>query len=698
MGVMRCFVREGEDGFTTAGMAVALLLSMVLAFGAVQAHWVQARSGQVQYVADAAALAADGAVAELIVYAQTIDAALLSLSLVGIASYAACGVAAFIPGGEGVSAKFADFAARVFKTRDSFLKTAQKGLDAAQKLMPALCTARACEVIEANARASGVSYHGVAIPVPLEGKKLSLASGSKAQEAAEDIGSKTGEVEEEVKRQQDARDDMDKAKLAAWKADCGDATCMMERASVLAGLAGVDNPRYASVETWSFSVPLQRAEKYYAARYKAENPLDAGSSAELVGESVARKAYYAYAAKTVAKGSVSKDAQGNEDPQLEALARNTDQVKDTSLYTDAVYPVGASGKVRTLHAWEGCPAYQRQDPAGTAAVSAIDAGQVLKCDECKFSATTLGRVPSASTSISNGFEYYYRLVVEASQRYKAAAKEVAQGQEKLERASGEMRDSLGEALESLGNARIDIQPPGRYGCICIVVADESQLDVGASFIGGPTRVGKRMAISAATLAEDAEVDQSQVLQQVGAGLVPQEGLADSLAKTVFGCWGDALGAYADGADGVSNVISKVLGSIPLVGTDLSAWVASGFEETAQECGLSPTQLKAYKPVLASTKTVLEADNSSLSSALLSAKQGAELASEASLGDLSGVLDLLKGYATGQEELDANGALVLATLSLSLGSLGVGEKSISIEAAGDVVGQFARSLAEVRGGL
>lgn len=698
MELMRLFRKDGEDGFTTAGMAVALLLSVVLAFGAVQAHWTQSRSGQVQYVADAAALAADGAVAELIVYAQTIDAALLSLSLIGVASYAACGVAAFVPGGQGVAAKFADFGSRVFRTRDSFLKTAQKGLDAAQALMPAICTKRACEVIEANSRTSGVSYHGIAVPLPLEGEKLSFSSGKDAQEAAQDIGSRTDDVEEEVQKQKRAQEQMDKEKLAAWKADCGDSPSMMERASTLAGLSGFDNPCYASVDVWSFNAALERAKTYYAARLEAEDGTAALGSPELVGQSIARKAYYAYALSEVSKGHVGKDAYGAESPELKELARNTKQVKETPLYTDAAYPVGASAKGKVLHAWGGCPAYKGQTPAGRAAVSAIDAGEVLECEQCRFSATTLGRVPSASTSINNGFEYHYRLVVEASKRYKDAAEQAALGQEKLERAAGEMKDLLKEAFASLADARIDIQPPGRYGCVCIVVADESELDIGGSFIDVPARAGKRMAISGASLAVDENVDQSQVLSAIGAGLVPQEGLADSVAKTVFGCWGDALGAYAKGTDGVVQVVSKTIGSIPLVGTDLSAWVAAEFEEAAQASGLKPAELKAYKPVLVNTQVILEADGSSLASALLGAKSAAQAASEASAGDLTRALDLLKGYATGQTELDAQGVLVLATLSLAVADLGLGEKSLGIDDMQGVEQLFSQVLSELRGKL
>lgn len=697
MELTGCFNRD-EGGFTTVGAAIALLLSVVLAFGAVQVHWTQSKAGQVQYVADAAVLAADSVVAEFVAYAQTIDAALLSLSLIGVASYAASAVAAFVPGGEAFAAKAVDFGARVFKTRDSFAKTARKGLNAAQKLMPALCTKRAMEVLDANSDASGVEYCGVAVPLPLTADDLEIRSDDATEEASKDMAKREEEVAEEVRGQEEAQKKLDRAKLDAWKADCGDSSCMRERAQALAGLSGSANPGYASVETWTFQVPLERAQAYYKERFKAEPGERLSGSPELVGESVARKAFYKYAIEEVSKGHVTTDAQGNERPDLRTLARNKETVKKTRLYTDAVYPMSSSGKKSTLHAYAGCPGYRKGTPAGFGAVSAVEEGDASTCPDCKFSVITLGRVPSASTSIENGFEYHYRLVVEAAQRYRAAADELDKSAKKLREASAEMQGLLKKALKSLADSRIDIQPPGRYGCVCIVYAGTSEADIAASFMGEKAALGARMAISAATLAPDEAVDQAEVLRGIGEGLVPQEGLVGSLAKTVFGCWGEALGAYSKGSAAVTEVIARVIGSIPLVGTDLSERVASGFEDIAASSGLAPAQVQALKPVLVSSETVLTRDGSSVSSVLLSAKKGAELASEASAGDLSDVFSLLDGLAMEDGEANSDNVLVLASLSLSLANLGVGEREITIEDAGNVASQFFQYLARTRGGL
>ena len=491
---------------------------------------------------------------------------------------------------------------------------------------------------------------------------------------------------------------MEQAKERAWRADCADEICMRERAETLARLRGSENPRYADVDSWGFAVAIERAGAYYKARFDQEQGALCDASPELVGESVARKAFYRYAAATVAKGKVGVDAQGSELPQLEPLARNKEQMMATFLYTESVYPVCKTGKGRVLHAYEGCPAYKKGAAAGKAAVSAIESGEVSKCSQCKFSIVTLGRVPSASTSIGNGFEYYYRVVVEASSDYRAAARELVEGTGKLRDAAEEMQGSLKKALASLAGTRIDIQPPGRYGCVCIVVAERSNMDIGGSFAGGQATLGARVAISASTLAEDPAVDQSQALASLGAGLVPQECVSGSLAKTLFGVWGKALQAYSQGVTGVEDVVRSVLGSVPLVGTELSTWVADGFNDVVVSSGLQPVQVKALKPVLVNSKDVLEVDKSSLSNALLSAKRGAELASEVSVGELSNVVDLLKGLGFEEGGTDANDALVLATLSLSLANLGVGERDISISDAADLARVFAESLSGLQGSL
>lgn len=77
------FIRD-EEGLTTAGMAVALLVSLSLLFSATQVYRINTLSAEVQEVADAAALAAENQVAEFMIAVRVVDGAVLSMTLLGI--------------------------------------------------------------------------------------------------------------------------------------------------------------------------------------------------------------------------------------------------------------------------------------------------------------------------------------------------------------------------------------------------------------------------------------------------------------------------------------------------------------------------------------------------------------------------------------------------------------------------------------
>lgn len=77
---------------------------------------------------------------------------------------------------------------------------------------------------------------------------------------------------------------------------------MAERAETLAHMTGAQNPVYSSVDAWSFSVALRRAQAYYPARLAVERPDDGSVQAQ--AQSALRKRFYTYAAKEVARGYV----------------------------------------------------------------------------------------------------------------------------------------------------------------------------------------------------------------------------------------------------------------------------------------------------------------------------------------------------------------------------------------------------------
>lgn len=686
------FVKD-EGGFTTPAAALAILLACSLVFICARGVIIGSRSGQIQYVADAGALAADNSVAEFVTIGQTVDAILLSMSLLGLSVFAVSAVAAFIPGAQSVALDIADVGTKILKARDRFADSATRGLTTAQKALPALCAVRSAEVVQANAQASGLPYVGVAITSPMSGADISFADDTGVEDAAREIQSREDEIQEESVRQNAAQEREDAAKRRAWLADCGnEGMSMFERAESLSGIAGSLNPRYSTIEPWRFSVPLERAKAYYDARYDEEPGAGAQGSPEEIAESVARKKFYAYARERVSEGYIEISQSGDELPHLEGLFLNSTQIGETPLYTDSSYPVSQNAGTRYIHAYAACPLCAEGERSGSACVAEVDSGGVQICPVCKFSARTLGRVPSASTSIDNGFEYYYRAVVEASRDYAEAVRDGEQAKQHLTEARDSIGQFLQDAIKSLKGKRYDPQPPGRYGCLCLVLAPGSELKK-IPFVQDGAMMPARVALSGATLAGDPESDEGNIITGITQGLVAPDSLAAGPAKIIFGAWGTMLGAYTKGNDSIKSGFRKTLGAIPVVGTTLSEEATTKFEDAMSAAGLEPADLKTYKPVVVNTSHIIERDQGKAAQTLSRMKQAASLYSAISVGDVDALVQDLKGIPEIGEYLDEHG-LTIASIPLAEIGLGTGDGKLYFPIPKDIAARLEEVLSQV----
>ncbi len=75
-------------------------------------------------------------------------------------------------------------------------------------------------------------------------------------------------------------------------------------------------------------------------------------------------------------------------------------MKQTSLYTDALWPCSVEDGKTVLHADVNCPG-RHGKISQYASLSDLDAGTVEKCPYCKLGVEDMGKVASASTSIVN---------------------------------------------------------------------------------------------------------------------------------------------------------------------------------------------------------------------------------------------------------------------------------------------------------
>lgn len=665
-----------DGGFSTVGMALALLISLSLILTSAQVYRMRSTAAGVQNVADACALAAQNQVASFYVVAQVCDSVVLSLSLVGVVTLGVGVVTACVPATQGVSVKFIEVGKTVLDARTKFARAAAKGLARLQGLLPVFAALDAAAVARSNSQGSA-SYWGTAILAPFTGEDIDIPEVDD-KELLEEVEEEHGTIASAADAAEDAAEAADVHKQLAFLADCGDAPgyCMYERAASLAGLSGASNPLYHSVDAWSFGVALERARAYYQRRSYIEAPAsdDVGEQAR----SAIRRHFYQFASEKLAEGYVY-DTEDSFSAYFPLLPRNTDQMRSTSLYTDYVYPVSEDEEgFQVMHAWGGCPGMIGEF-AGYGSVSYLEEYGLDICAYCEFSATSVGKVASASTSISNGFEYHYQVVAQEAELYAKEREKLARLEEKVKSPVERLLDMLKDALSSAADCRIEVYPPGRFGAIAVVVdtADSAgRVLVGSGIVAAPPALGTRMAVSAATLANDDSSEVDTVVSSLLDGLA-SAGLDASLPSAVLGLWSDLLVAYARGTRSLVDGVSHLLDSLPLVGAaGLGTWAAQRLQTAIDDAGLTPTDLVSRKPVVVNTYHVAAQDSSSFSKGLLSAKQAVAGAYGGIAADpLSAVVGIAGGKLLSAYD-DWDASFVIARIEL----LGPDGPSIPVEIA------------------
>lgn len=655
---------EAEDGgFSTAGMVIALLVALSLVFSGVQVYRVQTSSAEIQEVADAAALAAGNVVADYYLVARLCDAVVLSLTLTGIIAMGVGIAALCAPPSAAVGARLVKAAKQVLEMRDRFAEKAAAGLDRLQKTLPYLAAVNASRVISANRGVYGSDYFGFAIALPFEGEPVSAGAAGAADALEQAVDDEADALEQAGRRAEDAAKEARKAKERAYEADCGAAPdyCMYERARSLADLEGASNPFFGNVDTWGFSVALDRARAYYARRLALEEPQ--APSVDEQANSALRKRFYRYAVQTLEDGWV-RESQDSFSANFPLLPKNTAEMRETSLYTEAAYPITVddSGQ-REMHAWEGCP--RADGSIGKGSIADMEAGGYALCPSCRFSASSLGKVAAATTSIENGFEYHYRIVAEAADAYQKARESFAPESRKARSIAESLFDEVMNALREMAGHRLSVAPPGRLGVVSFVVSGESLPTDGAlsAFVHWSGSLGARVAISGAALVSDSPEQGRTVIASALDGLSQRDGYAAiGAVDAVMDIWSAVLFAYTDGQARIGEGIDKVAGKVPFRSDSrLGIWSSERFAELMESFGLQPAELDAPKPVLVNTGQVAGADSSAFSVRLLSVKRAASGLTGDNL--LEGVIDgMEEGALQGVSQLE--GPFVIAELEIA----------------------------------
>lgn len=596
------FVKD-EGGYTSVAVVLALLVSVTLVFGMAAVQWTTARSADVQEVADATAMAGENVVGSFSTIAQVIDACVLSM---GIAGVAACGfglVASSIPGLAAAGEAAIEVGRNVLESRRRFAQSALEGLEALEETLPLLIVANSAACANANDE-GGIDYTGCAIPLPLRSSSdySALTSAVDVTQVEEDAE----RMRDATRRAEDAQRRADDALRRGWEADCGHVPrCMRERASTLASLPGAENPNYPSPAGWTFGVALLRARSYYAAR--AAQNVSEGTDIESVTDACVRREFYRYALAQVRLGYYREAEDGTVDLYLPSLPHNTAETRATTLYTDAIWPCTDEEGTRTLHSTLSCPGATGA-ASGTASLAEVESHAVGWCPVCRMDVGDMGKVAAASTTIDNGFEHYWKLVVEASRDYQSARNEQAEAEREMREVASNGVESFRKALEELSVPRPRLRPAGAWGCIGVVrrgAGAAVPTELTASFLTS-AELPAGMAVSAAVLAPDDATAENNVLARFFDGLAGRGLVLGSGLDGLGGLWGRLLVSYGSSYETVSGSVGQFLDSVDGVfGGSVGSWLKGRLGEVVSAAGFEPSDMRLRKPVLTSTRNVLD---------------------------------------------------------------------------------------------
>ena len=700
----RLIARDG--GFTSAGVAVVLLLVISLLFSAAQVRWISTTSADIQFVADAGALAAQNVVAEYEVIAQVADAVVLSMSLFGIMVYGVAIVLSCIPYCEEAGVKLFDFGRKVFDARDKVSEQAANMLNLLQKALPFLCAANASRVISGNQTStdSSVRYIGLAIPLPLTGEEVGFPDNDEARSHEDELADKNAETSELSDEAGKAKEKMDESKYEGWFADCGSSPrSMQERAGSLGGLSGAQNPYYSSPDLWEFEYALNRVKTYYQARLNNEVP--ASASLEDQVKYFVHIRFFTFVVKEMAGAYAHVNADGTLDAYFPSIPHSPSELRSTTLYTEAVYPVCGN---EMIHGSPKCPSYNEHGAAGYGSLEQQERGVYRKCDTCDFDISTIGNVANITTNTSSGFEYHYRKVKEAAEHYQQAAKEFAENSSEAKESAQKAFSIFETLLEAIRVPRLQAHPPGRNGCIAVVI-DFSSHSVpsvfSSSLVGGDASLQPRLAISAAAMAADEASFGDNVISSFldrvkedagheGAGSFSLGSIVTWFFDGVLDIWGNALLAYNYGIDSLVKGVGGIIRVIPVVGGPLASWAENALTDSLKALGLYGAALSTPKPVLVNSLHVARASDSLFGDVLVGAQEAYSSFTEFGSANLGPELanSLIKEFETrGAEFLESEFTL----FTISFGDFpGLPEIPITISLPDKLIDEGKSVLADI----
>ena len=591
------FIDE-TGAYTTVTSAVVILLVISLLFSAAATIWMLNRTQDVQTQSDVCALAGENVVSSYSTCATVMDACVLSMGLTGLCLSGVGLVGLFIPQTSTAAESILNAGIEMLQSRNEYAISANNGLQEMEQALPYLIAMHSMNTVEqADVEQN---YVGVAIPYPID-------SGSTFLDSPE---LNVSHLEEESSHMKDLAETLDQVQTEvassrrdAWLADCGrEGHNMQERAESLTNLSSVLNPDYQTSIAWRPIVGLNRTRSYY--KWRSEHECAKTNSIEEKSNSAIRKIFYEYAFSLYEKASII-DTEENCQINVSLLPKNTDELKSTPLYTQKVWPTTMESQGRTVHYSMDCPGV-KGDFAGFVSLQQIDNGEAKICETCHFKTQDVGSVASASTSIDNGYEYHLREYINALDAYEGARKKEIDLEHQACNQVEEIDDVYEEILNAISFQRPHIAPPGRYGCIAYVRAEEENIpsSLNSLFVTLPN-LPARGAVSAAVLAPDGGTSQNNVLSEFVSNVRDNGSCCIDLIGDIFDVWGRLLVGYADINDELASTFDDFSSKIMATeSSPISSLLKRTLADTLTGLGLQPVDLRLKKPVLTNTSNVL----------------------------------------------------------------------------------------------
>lgn len=592
-------------GSVSVAACVCVLVSLALIFSGLRLYEITSTSASSQEVADASSMAAENEVAKFTTVANAADATVLTMNIAQLITYSV-GVVAACSGNVATSGEFISKANEIGQARAKFSTRAKKALNTYQKGLSTLAALSASRVARENGGQQS-SVCGFAILIPESGEEI-VSDESGLNSTSEDLENNIGDLQEKGSEVAEKEKKINELKEEGYKLDCGanPGYCLYERASSLANLSANKNPFYASPDTWDFNVAFERSLAYYQDRADQENPKSYASEREKA-RSYLRVDYYSYCYKKLDEAKKS-GVDGSGLYSWPVIYHEKDGFRASERYRESIYPVTLKDGKKVMHS-----ARELSCASGytyLASCADYDNGNFQQCDTCEFSTNNVGNIGSATTNTKIGFEYYFQRLAKLAREYQDKRSTFDDDLSELKDLGKSFFDKLSDFFSAAKNARIRFSPPGKDGAISVVL-DKSDVaqntSFASSFISTSTSLGERLAFGGSKL----EIDESDS----GVSLICER--VASLANTnsnspVASAWKSAAFAFADGTLAIRQAFSNAANSSSVKTLTHSAggkWALNFMSQFASSLGLDGADLGAYKPVIVSTKSIVESSDS-----------------------------------------------------------------------------------------